>query len=69
VFKFLQGFPKAVFIGVAMEWLLGDEDLWSVKLEFRLKMAITFYPSVGSSSIVYRGFQRMFSLGQLWNGY
>jgi hypothetical protein len=25
--KFLQWFPEAVFIRVAMEWLLGDEDM------------------------------------------
>jgi hypothetical protein len=27
-----QNFPDAVFLGLAMEWLLGDEDVWSVKL-------------------------------------
>jgi hypothetical protein len=43
-------------LGVAMEWLLGDEDVWSVELEYHLKMAITFDPTVGSRSNVYRGF-------------
>jgi hypothetical protein len=57
------GFPEAVFPGVDMEWLLGDEDVWSVELEYRLKRAITFYPSVGSRSNFYKGFQRLFSLG------
>jgi hypothetical protein len=27
-----QNFPDAVFLWLAMEWLLGDEDVWSVKL-------------------------------------
>ena len=43
-----QIFTEAVFLGEAMEWLLGDEDVWSVKLEYRLKRAITFDPTVGS---------------------
>jgi hypothetical protein len=45
-----------------MEWLLGDEDVWSIELEYRLKMAITFDPTVGSLSNFYRGFHRLFSL-------
>ena len=32
-----QMFPQAVFVGVAMEWLLGDEDVWSPVLEYQLK--------------------------------
>ena len=43
-----QIFTEAVFLGEAMEWLLGDEDVWSVKLEYRLKRAITFDPTIGS---------------------
>jgi hypothetical protein len=43
-----QTFTEAVFLGEAMEWLLGDEDVWSVKLEYRLKSAITFDPTIGS---------------------
>jgi hypothetical protein len=39
-----------------MEWLLGDEDVWSVELEYRLKRAITFDATVGSPSNFYRGF-------------
>jgi hypothetical protein len=65
--KFLQGFTEAIFIGVAMEWLLRDEDVWSVELEYRLKKAITFDPTVGSRSNFYKGFQRLFVLGKLWN--
>ena len=56
-------------LGVAMEWLLSDEYVWLVELEYYLKMAITFDPTVGSRSNVYRGFQRLFSIGYLWNGY
>jgi hypothetical protein len=44
--NFLQGFPEAVFCGVDMEWLLGYEDVCSVKLQYQLKRAITFNPTV-----------------------
>jgi hypothetical protein len=47
VLKFLHGFPEVVFRGVDMEWLLGDEDVWSVGLQYRVKRAITFDPTVG----------------------
>jgi hypothetical protein len=53
--KFLQGFLEVVFLGVAIEWLLDDEDVLSVKLEYGLKRAITFDPTVGLCSNVYRG--------------
>jgi hypothetical protein len=43
-------FPKTVFLGVAMELQLDDEDVWSVELEYRLKRATTFDPTVGSRS-------------------
>jgi hypothetical protein len=69
VLKILQGFPEAVFIGVAMEWLLGDEDVLSGEHEYPLKRAITFDPTVGSRSIFFMCFQRLFSLGKLWNRY
>jgi hypothetical protein len=46
-----------------MEWLFDDEDVWSVELEYRLKRAIAFDPTVGSRSKVCRGFQRLFLLG------
>ena len=58
--KFLQGFRDAVFIGVIMEWLLGDKDVWLVEQEYRLIRAITFGPTVGSHSNFYSGFQRLF---------
>jgi hypothetical protein len=45
-----QNFLEDVFLGVAMEWLLGDEDVWSPGLQYRLKRAITFDPNVGSRS-------------------
>jgi hypothetical protein len=45
--KILQGCQEAVLLGVAMEWLLSDEDVWSVKLEYRLERAITFDSTVG----------------------
>ena len=44
------GFLEAVFSGVAMEWLRGDDDVWSVELEYRPKRAMTFYLTVRSRS-------------------
>jgi hypothetical protein len=52
-----------------MESLLRDEEVWSASLEYRLKRAITFNPTVGSRLKFYKGFQRLFSLGYLWNCY
>jgi len=52
---------------VDMEWLLDDEDVLSFEMEYQLKRAINFDPTVGSSSNFYMGFQRLFSLGKLWN--
>jgi hypothetical protein len=37
-----QIFPEAVLFGVAMEWLLCAEDVWSPVLECWLKWAIPF---------------------------
>jgi len=48
-------FTDVVFLMVTVEWLLGDEDVWSVELEYRLKRAIPFDPTVGSRSNFYRG--------------
>jgi hypothetical protein len=50
-----QTFTEVVFLRVAMEWLLGDEDVWSVELEYQLKRAIPFDLTVGSHSNFYRG--------------
>jgi hypothetical protein len=57
-------FDQTVFHWVAMEW---DEDVWSGDIEYPLKRAITFDPTVGSRSKFYMGFQRLFSLRKLWN--
>ena len=38
-----------------MEWLLGDEDVWSPILDYRLKRAITFDPTVRSRLKFSRG--------------
>jgi hypothetical protein len=43
-----KNFLETVFLGVAMELLLDDEDFWSVELEYRLKRATHFDPTVGS---------------------
>jgi hypothetical protein len=47
-----QTFSEDVFLKLAMEWLLGDEDVWPVELKDRLKRAITFDPIIGSRSNV-----------------
>jgi len=39
-----------------MEWLVGDEDVWSFELEYRVSRAITFDSTIGSRSNFYRGF-------------
>jgi hypothetical protein len=39
---YAQTFPQDVFLVVAMECLLGDEDVWLPILEYRLKWAIPF---------------------------
>jgi hypothetical protein len=41
--KFLQGFREAVFFGGVIEWLLGDEDFWSVEQEYQLKKGHNFW--------------------------
>jgi hypothetical protein len=40
-------------LGVAMEWLLGDRNVLSANIEYQLKRAITFDPTVGTGSNVY----------------
>ena len=50
-----QTFKEVVFLRVAMEWLLGDEDVWLLVVEYQLKRAITFDPTIGSRSNFYRG--------------
>jgi len=46
----LQWFPEAIFLGVLTEWLLGDEYVWSVELQYRLKRAINFGLTIGTRS-------------------
>jgi len=41
---------------VGIEWILGDEDVWSVEVEYQIKIAITIDPTVGSCLNFYRGF-------------
>jgi hypothetical protein len=48
-----QTFTEDVFLRVAMEWLLDDEDVLSVELECQLKRAIPFDLTVGSLSNFY----------------
>ena len=50
-------------LGVAMEWQLGDENVRSPVLEYRLKSAITFEPTVGLRSNFYRVFPEAVFIG------
>ena len=50
-----QTFTDVVFLMVAVEWLISDEDVLSVELEYRLKRVIPFDPTIGSRSNFYRG--------------
>jgi hypothetical protein len=50
-----QTFTDVVFLMVAVEWVLVDEDVWSVDLEYQLKRAIPFHPIIGSRSNFYIG--------------
>jgi len=50
-----QSFTDVVFLMVAVEWLISDEDVLSVELEYRLKRAIPFDPTVVSPSNFYAG--------------
>jgi len=54
---------RACFHWGSYRMLLDNEAIWLVELEYRVKMALTFDPTVGSRSKVYRGFERQFSLG------
>jgi hypothetical protein len=60
--KFVHKFPEVVFLGVTMESLQGDEEVWLARLEYHLKRAITFGPTVGSRLNIYRSFLKLFSL-------
>jgi hypothetical protein len=57
-----QTFTEVVFLGVAIEWLLGVHDVWLIEVEYRLKKDITFDPIVVSRSNFYNGLQRQFFL-------
>jgi hypothetical protein len=54
--KILQGFLEAVFLGVAIESLLRDVEVWFAILEYQLKWSITFDSTIGSRSKFYKGF-------------
>jgi hypothetical protein len=54
--KFLQQYLEVLFHGVDMDWLLIDEDVLSVELEYPLKRSKTLDPTVGSRSTFYRDF-------------
>ena len=47
---------RGCFIGIAMESLLDDEEVWVASLEYRLKKAITFDATVVSRSNFFKSF-------------
>ena len=67
--KCLHEFLYAVFLRVALDSLLDDEDVWSASVEERVKRVITFDPTVGSRLNFYTSFRMPFSLWLLWNRY
>jgi hypothetical protein len=46
-----------------MEWLLGDEVVSAVELEYGFNRVITFDPTIESCSNFYKGFQKAAFLG------
>ena len=67
--KCLHEFLEAVFLSVALDSLIDDEQVWSASLEYRVKSVITFDPTVGSRLNFYTSLRRPFSLWLLWNRY
>jgi len=67
--KCLHEFLEAVFLRVALDSLLDDEDVWSASVEERVKRVITFDPTVGSRLNFYTSFRMSFSLRLVWNRY
>ena len=67
--KCLHEFLEVVFLRVALDSLLDDEEVWSASLEKQVKRVITFDPTVGSRLNFYTSFRRPFSLWLLWNRY
>jgi hypothetical protein len=60
--KLLLEFRDALFHGVDEESILGDDVVWSTRLEGRFERAITFDPTVGSRSNFYWSFRMPFSM-------
>jgi len=54
--QIFTGVSRGCFRWVRYGMGIGDEDVWSVELEYRLKRAITFDLTVGSCSNFYTGF-------------
>jgi len=48
--KLLQEFPHALFHGVDVESILGDDEIWSSQAGWTVRKAIIFDPTVGSRS-------------------
>jgi hypothetical protein len=61
VLKCLHEFLEAVFLRVALDSLLDDEEVWSANLEYLVKRVITINPTVGSRLNFYTSFRRPFS--------
>jgi len=60
--KLLLKFPDAVFQALDEESILGDDEVWSSEAGWTVRKAITFDPTVGSRSNVYRSFRMNFSM-------
>jgi hypothetical protein len=60
--KFSEEFADAVFLGVDVESLLGEVEVSSLRTRVPVRKGITFDPTVGSPTNLYRSFQILFSL-------
>jgi hypothetical protein len=66
VFKFLQEFSDANFLVVAMESLLGKDDVCSSQTRITAKKGVTFDAIIGSRSNFFKSFRMPISLKELY---
>ena len=70
--KFIQEFLKALF-SLASQWNrfstppTSGQAIPSTRPKYRLQTSVTLYLTVGSCSIFYRSFRRLFSFVSQWN--
>jgi hypothetical protein len=69
-------FPEVIFLGVVTEWLLGDENVWSVELESAQKghnfcfdrwIALKFLQGFPQAVFVGYALESVFSDEDVWS--